>query len=401
MPGSIPNKKTVTAGFGRVTAFLSATNFRWELVALVLVASFAFFWRLGSASLRDWDEANYAEVSKEMVISGNWLVPQLGYQTWVDKPPLYMWSTALLYSVFGVGEFQSRVIAALSAIWLLILVFHLGRLFYGPGVGLLACLILLTSFQFTRFARSCMLDMTLSLFVYTAIYGFVRVQRGAPRWWYVVWGSFGLAIMVKSAAAIVIPLTIIPVALLSRQLKTYLSAAPFWWGCLVAIGIAGPWHLFMYARLREVFLDQYFGFGLLARSTTPLEGNSGDILFYVRVLRDEFSPWFYLAPFALMFNLKALIHDRLKSPVLLVLSLLILGLYTVVATKLPWYIIPAYPSLAILIAHLIVQAYRGTQRLEFSALVVGLGAFVVLNLTTATLVAALAGAAVFLGLRWM
>jgi 4-amino-4-deoxy-L-arabinose transferase-like glycosyltransferase len=380
---------------------LTPRYFSWGIAAVILVATFAFLWRLGNASLRDWDEATYAEISKEMVISGNWLTPQLDYQPWVDKPPLYMWATALLYSVFGIGEFWSRVISALSAIWLLILVYQIGGLLYGRGVGLIACLILLTSFLFTRFARSCMLDMTLSLFVYSAIYGFVRLQRGGPQWWYVVWGSFGLAVMVKSAAAFVIPLTIIPVVMFSREVRTSVRAKQFWWGLIIAIAIVTPWHLFLYAELHEAFTDQYFGYRLLVRSTTPLEGNSGDILFYVRILRDQFSPWFYLTPFTLSLGLWEFVRSRLKSQILLILALIVLGLYTAVQTKLPWYILPAYPSLAILTANFVVRAFHDVRSPEFSGLILGAGGFVLFNLTSVILIAAVICAMTYLGLRFL
>ena len=80
---------------------------------LLLVAALALLWKLGAGSLAAWDEAIYAQVSKEILRSGDWLTPHWQYQPWFEKPPLFLWSTAFLYRLFGINEFWARVPAAL------------------------------------------------------------------------------------------------------------------------------------------------------------------------------------------------------------------------------------------------------------------------------------------------
>src|SRR5918997_5425030 len=104
---------------------------------LVLIATFSLLWKLGTGSLAAWDEAIYAQVSKEIVQSGDWLTLRWEYQPWFEKPPLFMWITALFYSLFGVGEFWARVPSALSGIALVAVTYLIGKYRYGKRVGFL------------------------------------------------------------------------------------------------------------------------------------------------------------------------------------------------------------------------------------------------------------------------
>jgi hypothetical protein len=78
------------------------------ILSLIVFAGFIFFWRLGEPALKDWDEAIYAEVSKEILLTGNWIDLQCDGKPWLEKPPLTLWLTAILYRLFGVNEFWSR-----------------------------------------------------------------------------------------------------------------------------------------------------------------------------------------------------------------------------------------------------------------------------------------------------
>jgi len=79
-----------------------------DITVLLLVASFVLLWNLGTGSLTSWDEAVYAQVAKEILISNNWIdLTHMG-NAWSDKPPLYMWMTAIFYKLFGVNEFSAR-----------------------------------------------------------------------------------------------------------------------------------------------------------------------------------------------------------------------------------------------------------------------------------------------------
>jgi len=82
---------------------------------------------LGGGSLAAWDEAIYAQVSKEMVQGGDWLTPHWEYTVWFEKPPLFMWITALFYRLFGVSEFWTRMPSALSGVALVGVTYLIGK----------------------------------------------------------------------------------------------------------------------------------------------------------------------------------------------------------------------------------------------------------------------------------
>src|SRR5215211_3367672 len=87
----------------------------WTVLSLLVVA-FALLWKLGAGSLAAWDEAIYAQVSKEIVQGGEWLTLHWQYANWFEKPPLFMWITAAFYRVLGVNEFAARLPSAISGL---------------------------------------------------------------------------------------------------------------------------------------------------------------------------------------------------------------------------------------------------------------------------------------------
>src|SRR5918993_5233926 len=101
---------------------------RWlPMLLLVGIAAAAIGWRLDARSLEDWDEAIYAQIAKEMLSSGDWLTLHWGYEPFFEKPPFLMWSTATLFSLFGVSELTARAASALSGVGAVALVYAIGR----------------------------------------------------------------------------------------------------------------------------------------------------------------------------------------------------------------------------------------------------------------------------------
>src|SRR5215213_9765135 len=97
----------------------------WIPLSLASLAAIFLVARLGNGSLSDWDESIYAQQAKEMVQRGDWMTPYWGYDLWLNKPPLYLWSAALLFQFFGVSEFWARLPSALSGIALVLLTFSM------------------------------------------------------------------------------------------------------------------------------------------------------------------------------------------------------------------------------------------------------------------------------------
>src|SRR5262249_21500052 len=118
------------------------------------------------------------------------------------------------------------------------------------------------------------------------------------------------------------------------------------------------------------FIESYIGYQVIARSTGVLEGHTGDRFYYVDRLHELFSPWFYLLPFSIALSLKEIIKGQLRSRILLLVTSLVFGLFTLVPTKIEWYILPICPALSIFVASMAVEAMRSHESVSFSGLVV-------------------------------
>jgi 4-amino-4-deoxy-L-arabinose transferase-like glycosyltransferase len=340
------------------------------ILIICLVGGWALFFHLGKGSLHDWDEAIYAQVSKEMVHSGDWLTEHYEYKPWFEKPPLFIWFTAILYRLFGTTELWARAASAMFGVALLVLTYALGKAVYGTWVGLAAIPMMVTSVLFMRYARRGMIETTLIFFLLLAIYGYLRLQTGGPRWWYLIWTSIALAFMAKSLAASVGPVTLGLDMVLQGRTRSVLRSKHFWFGFLVALLIIAPWHLLMYMRNGRAFLQAYLFFNA-SRLTTALEGNTGGSAFYVQTIRNGMFPWFYLAPFALALSVRENLRGNARSRVLLLFIAVVFVMCTAARTKILWYILPICPLLAIIIASMLVDAWRSGRSFASAGLLMG------------------------------
>jgi 4-amino-4-deoxy-L-arabinose transferase-like glycosyltransferase len=354
---------------------LKCENWKREAAVFLIIcviAGFSLFFRLGQGSLHDWDEAIYAQVSKEMIHDGDWLTQHYEYKPWFEKPPLLMWCTAFFFHLFGVTEFWSRVASASAGIAVLVVTYLLGKTTYCPRTGFVSVLVLLSSAQFVRYARRDMIETMLMLFVVLAIYGYVRMRRGHPCWWYLIWSSCALALLAKSLAMMVVPATLALALLLDGLVPAALRCKHFWLGALAALVIAAPWHIIMYVQYRQAFVDSYLLFNA-SRLTNSLQENTGGPFFYFNTLRTGFFPWLYLLPFAVIGGLREIRRNKVESRVLLLWIVIVFGVYGVARTKILWYVLPAYPALAILIGSLFVGAWRSYRSFAFVGMLIATG----------------------------
>ena len=343
---------------------------RFGVPAVLASASgLLFFWNLGQASLQDWDEATYAEIAREIGVFHDWIHLHWNYLPWFNKAPLYIWLTATLYP-FGVNAFWARAVSALAGVGVILITYAIGRRLYGRLVGLGSAVVLGSCYQFIAAGRFGTSDVLLTLFLYAGLYAYLRT-RERPSWWYGVGIFTGLAIMTKGPAALVAPAAIGITLLIDRRLLPALRTPQLWGGVAAALAIALPWHVASYLQYGPAFLNQYLGNMVVGRVGQPIEGHAGNALTYVAYLRNQFFPWVYAVPFAILAFARDRLRDRDGSWLIVVFPSVVLALYTLVQTKLVWYILPMYPALAILVAALLVRALQGDV-LAFSA--VGLAA---------------------------
>ena len=300
--------------------------------------------------MKNWDEAIYAEVAKEILQSRDWLTLHWQHTNWFEKPPFTFWIMSGFFRLFGVSEFSARAVSAIAGVGLVAVVYGIGKRQRGPVCGLIAALILLTTFQFVQMSRLVYTDVLLVFFMYLAMYGYLRVKDDR-RWWYVVSMSCALGFMVKSFASLFAPAAIAFALVVDRQASETLKAKQFWFSILAGLAIVVPWHAAMIYRHGSAFVNEYFYYHVWSRTVTPLEGHNGAYWFYFREIWEKIHPWWSIAPFAVLFNLWQIKRRRL-SVVVLALAVLVFAFYTAAQTKSTSYILPVYPALALLISDL-------------------------------------------------
>jgi 4-amino-4-deoxy-L-arabinose transferase-like glycosyltransferase len=153
--------KVVTAPVGG-----SSRRQRGVVVFLILLSLVLFFHRLGSLSLFDADEPAFAEATREMLLSGDWITPHFNFEPCFDKPILFYWLMALAYKGFGIGEFAARFWSAAFATGLVLSIHLFGRQVLGSRGALIAALAFTTNIGTAILARAAVTDMTLAFFTH-------------------------------------------------------------------------------------------------------------------------------------------------------------------------------------------------------------------------------------------
>ena len=382
--------RTATSQVGLKEAPKQKLHPSW-FFGIIAGSALLLFYQLGIRTLDNWDEAIYAQISREIVTSNDWLTLRWGGNDWFHKPPLFMWLTAIAYKLFGVSEFSARVVSAAAGVGVVGCTYLIGRWLYGQVVALLAAVVLLTNFAFVFHARFGTTDITLTLFIFIGVYAYLRAsQQGEASkisgincplypsdyqsvphpeiWWYLFWAASALAFMTKGFAGLILPITVCLTLLINRQLTKTLQLKSFWLGIGLALLIALPWHIVAIYQHGQAFIDEYILYHVVERATgelTEIEGHQAGPSFYFLKLAKNFFPWVWLLPMAFALQIKdAIAHNSnptagssaQSSRVLLVLVGVVLGGFTLAGTKLSWYIVPCYPALAVWVGYFIRAA---------------------------------------------
>jgi 4-amino-4-deoxy-L-arabinose transferase-like glycosyltransferase len=322
-----------------------------------------FFSRISGFSFQDPDEGRYARIPQEMLGSGDWLTPTLAGVPYFEKPPLFYWLVAGAYSLLGENETGARVVPALAAFLTVWMTFSFGRYHFGQRAGLLAAGILATAPLFFIFSQAVVIDMVLTACFTATMFAFYRAceaQRKTP-WILATVVAASLAILAKGLLGLVLPGAIAVLTLIFRRdtetLRALLRPAPI--GLFLAITM--PWFAMMAAThpdfLQYFLIENHFGRFLDAEGYGIAHPEGP--WFYLPVLLLTPLPW-SLAPFLLAGQRATRQALGLVRRDLLVFFLLWAGVvvlfFSASSSKLPPYVLPALPPLALLLGAWLDQA---------------------------------------------
>lgn len=369
---------------------------------LLLVAAALFLINLGQPSLWDIDEGNNAEAAREMLESGNFVVPKHNYQLRVDKPALLYWLQVAAYRVFGVNEFAARLPSALAAMLTVLLTYELARVMFGKAVGLLAGLVLASTLLFSASAHFANPDALLNLCTLLTLSLFWVGFSFGWRGWFVPAGMCaGLAMLAKGPIGLVLPGVIILLCLLwARRLRLLLDGRLLL-GVLAFALVAAPWYIWVGVETKSDFLRGFFLKHNVDRFLSPMEKHNGPIYYYLLVLTAGYLPWSLFLSLTTWDTFRGLRTrdekaDASSAPspdmalrFLVCWLLAFVIFFSLARTKLPNYILPVSVPLAVLTARTLDRWRRGELTLPTWGMGLFLGGFALVGfgLSVALLVA--------------
>ena len=310
--------------------------------------------RLATPALRHWDEAWYAQASRETAASGTPLTVRWNGRPWFHKPPLALWLTGLAFGALGEGELAARLPAWLCGLATVGLVaWHAGR--WGPRWALAGGLLLASIPEFCRYATCGQLDAPLTLLTTATLLAFWHA-RGRPALWPLAGLCFGLAVMTKGAAAGLAAVVAGGHLALAGEWRLLRRPGP-WCGVLVAAAVCVPWHVHQVATHGEPFVRDYFSrhLGQLLFAVTPeTAASTARPTYYAEFLLEKFRPWGWatLALSACGLSLALRGGDPHRRLLGCWAALMPLALSCAEA-KFSWYLVPAYPGVALLATDLL------------------------------------------------
>jgi len=326
------------------------------LLLLLVLAGVLFFARLGSLPLLEPDEGRNAEVAREMLTSGEWIVPHYDGMTYLDKPLVFFVMVALSLKLGGVGEWAARAPSAVMGLFLLTLAWLLARRMFGQSAALRAVVVIATAPLVVVFSRLVIFDMTLAFFITLAMVGFWFAQASDfqhPGLDILMFASMGFGTLTKGPIGILLPLISIAVYEAVRGEWRELKRLRWGLGSGVFLAIVLPWFIIVSAR----HLD-YPRYALLEESLVRFSGGlvhrQGGLLYYVPVYLAGFFPWSIFLLWA-AWSRHRLGRELRRRPFsatlyLLTWSVVTFVLFSLSHSQLPGYFLPAIVPLGILMA---------------------------------------------------
>ncbi len=327
----------------------------WLLIAVALI----WFSNLEYRKLIKPDEGRYAEIPREMVVSGDWVTPRLNDLKYFEKPPLQYWTTAVAYEVFGEHQWTSRLWDGLTGFAGILLVWFAGLRLFGREAAAYAAILLGSSMLYALMGHINTLDMGVTFFITLGIVSLLIAQQHgqtrSTRWMLLAWAALGLAVLSKGLMGVVLPGAALFIYMVAQRDFSVLKRMHWLAGLTVFLLITVPW-FYLVMKANPEFFQKFFIYEHFTRFTTKELGRYQPWYYFIPVLLAGMLPWT-----ALMFD--TLIHawrgsrlpdgvpgDRIFNAArfLLVWAVFIYLFFTISDSKLPSYLLPMFPALALL-----------------------------------------------------
>jgi hypothetical protein len=339
---------------------------------LIIVASAILFFIpfLGSVHLFDWDEINFAESAREMLVTGNFSRVQIDFHPFWEKPPLFFWMQALSMKVFGVNEFAARFPNAVIGILTLLTLYLVGKRLYDEKFGLIWALSYLGSFLPHLYFKSGIIDPFFNFFIFLSVIFLaksIKETGGKKGFKYALSGgiAIGLATLTKGPVGLLVAglsVTVYWITVRFKRISDWKNILIFSVSCFI---IASLWFLPEMINNGFWFIREFLKYqaDLFLK---PVAGHSGPFYYHFLIVFLGCFPISVLA-------LPVLFRKKDKSPIekgkyflkwMIILFWVVMILFSIVKTKIVHYSSLAYLPLSYFAAYYVYELVNDARRLK-------------------------------------
>jgi 4-amino-4-deoxy-L-arabinose transferase-like glycosyltransferase len=326
-----------------------------KILLLVIIYALLWFGTLNYRHLIPSDEGRYAEIAREMLVTGDWITPRYNGYKYFEKPPLQAWATAAAFQVFGIGDWQARLWTALTGFLTILLVGFTGARIFNARAGWLAAVVLASSPIWIISGHFNSLDMGLSSFLVAALCSLLLAQTSHNKnycrnWMWACWIFMALATLSKGVIGAAIPaMVFIAYSITTWDWKIW-TRLRLLSGSILFLAITAPWFALVAQRNPE-FLEFFFIHEHLQRFTQDAHSRTGPIYYFVPLLLIGLLPWILQVPGAIAQTWSERRREFSAGWLLVCWFAVIFAFFSVSHSKLPGYIIPVFPALALIIGN--------------------------------------------------
>lgn len=348
-----------------------------RLPHLLLLALLLFVPFLGAVHLFDWDEINFAECAREMIVTKNYLQMQIDYKPFFEKPPLFIWMQVLSMKIFGVNEFAARFPNAFAGMLTFLVLYRIGSKLISQQFATIWTLLYASTWLSHFYFKSGIIDPVFNLFIFLAVYQVFLLKMEESKWRHVLWAGLflGLAVLTKGPVALLVSgLCLVVYLLLNRGLNGY-SLLQLLVIALIALAVTASWFGIEWLRNGPAFIVEFLKYqaGLFSQN-----------------IADHEEPWYYhpvvlligcfpSSAFIFRYRLGKSAVDRTEpgnafAQWMWILFWVVLILFSIVKTKIVHYSSLCYYPLTFLAARqliLLLQSGEMKRRVKTIFLFVG------------------------------
>ncbi len=334
--------------------FINRRRF-WLLLTLLMAA--VWFGNIEYRKLVRPDEGRYAEIAREMAASGDWITPRLNGIKYFEKPALQYWITAGAYRLFGEHNWTARLWSVLTGFLGIFFTAFAGRRLFGREAGLSSAAVLGSSLLYTLIGHMNSLDMGITFFMGGALMSFLLAQqdtasaRSNRLWMHVAWAALAFSVLSKGLIGIVLPGAVLVLYTLIERDFGLWKRVHLFSGMALFMAIAAPWFIAVSIANPE-FFHFFFIHEHFERFLTKIHGRYEPWWWFIPMLVAGILPWLIpmIDSLASAWKVEPASEQRFKPKrFLLIWAVFIFVFFSLSDSKLPSYILPIFPALALLI----------------------------------------------------